>query len=126
MSDKGVRSVWHRLTRSQEAAEAEELQERMRRMQALGARPIDQCDVGEVVTVSGVVQALSLRPRATVPALEIDVYDGSGRVRVVWLGRRSIPGIDAGRPIIITGRLTKPDGMPTIYNPRYQLLPRAA
>lgn len=126
MSDNKVRSLWHRLTRSQEVAEAEELQERLRRMEVMGARPIAQCAVGDAVTISGVVQALSLRPRATVPALEIDVYDGSGRVRVVWLGRRMIPGIDAGRPIVITGRLTQPDGVPTIYNPRYQLLPRAA
>ena len=49
MSDNKVRSLWHRLTRSQEVAEAEELQERLRRMEVMGARPIAQCAVGDAV-----------------------------------------------------------------------------
>ncbi len=51
------------------------------------------------------------------------LYDGSGSVTVIWLGRRRIPGIDAGRTIVVRGRLTCNTDNPTIYNPRYELKP---
>ncbi len=66
---------------------------------------------------------MTIRPRSTVPALEIELYDGSGSVSVVWLGRRRIPGIDPGRKITVRGRLTCNTARPTIYNPRYELKP---
>jgi hypothetical protein len=69
------------------------------------------------------VRSMTIRPRSTVPALEIDLYDGSGSVTVVWLGRRRIPGIDPGRKLTVRGRLTCNTEEPTIYNPRYELKP---
>jgi hypothetical protein len=66
---------------------------------------------------------MTIRPRSTVPALEIDLYDGSGSLTVVWLGRRRIPGIDPGRSMTVRGRLTCNTDRPTIYNPRYELKP---
>ncbi len=121
----GMRGMWHRLTRTQEQAEAEELQRRVRLASSEGIEAIAECEVGGSVTISGVVNTVTLRPRASIPALEVDLYDGSGHVHVVWLGRRMIPGIDAGRSMIVHGRLTNPDGRRTIYNPRYELLPKA-
>jgi hypothetical protein len=56
-----------------------------------------------------------------VPTLEAELYDGSGTVTLIWLGRRRIRGIDPGRSVVVHGRLTKQDGRPTIYNPAYEL-----
>ncbi|HEY5846030.1 MAG TPA: DNA-binding protein, partial [Microlunatus sp.] len=43
-----------------------------------------------------------------------------------WLGRRQIPGIDAGRSINVWGRISCHDGRRLIYNPKYELLEAAA
>jgi hypothetical protein len=47
-----------------------------------------------------------------------------GRLRVIWLGRRRIPGIDAGTELRLDGMLTVKEGMPTMFNPRYEILSR--
>ena len=49
--------------------------------------------------------SVSQRPRAGVPAVEADLFDGSGHLTVVFLGRRTIAGIEPGRRIIATGRV---------------------
>ena len=115
--------LWHRLTRTQAQAEAEELQEQMAAAEDERVTAIDCCTPGETVTIRGMVRSVTLRPRSTVPALEIELYDGSGSIAVVWLGRRRIPGIDPGRTMVVNGRLTCTTANPTIYNPRYELKP---
>jgi hypothetical protein len=49
---------------------------------------------------------------------------GRGRLRVVWLGRRRVPGIDAGTEIRLEGMVTQSQGLPTMFNPRYEILSR--
>ena len=56
------------------------------------------------------------------PALEVELRDGSGAVTLVWLGRRQIPGIDPGRSLKVSGRISCHEGRRLIYNPRYELL----
>ncbi len=104
--------------KSKAEQEAEELQGSVT---VIGATPIGRCIGGEQSTVSGVLRSVTLRSRETVPAVEADLYDGSGQVRLVWLGRRQIRGITPGRAIIATGRITCNDTNPTIFNPRYEL-----
>jgi RecG-like helicase len=115
--------IWGRWTKTQAQVEAEELQEQVRGADVEGLTTIDHCTPGQTVTVRGMVRAVTMRPRSTVPALEIELYDGSGSVSVIWLGRRRIPGIDPGRTIVVHGRLTCNADDPTIYNPRYELKP---
>lgn len=117
--------AWHRWTRSQEQAEADELQRRVHNTTDVGVDTISRCTPGSNVTVTGVVRSVTLRPRTTTPALEIELYDGSGTISVIWLGRRRIPGIEAGRSMVVRGRLTCNTEKPTIYNPLYKLKPTA-
>lgn len=116
-------NLWRRLTASRAEQEAQELQ---REVEQHRSTPISECERGCEVVVSGTVSSVSMRPKTEVPALEIEVYDGTGRLRVVWLGRRRIPGVDPGRRITVTGRLTSLSDLPTIYNPRYELKPSAS
>ncbi len=76
----------------------------------------------EMVTLRGTLRSVTLRPRGGVPALEAELYDGSGVLTLVWLGRRRIAGIEPGRPIQVQGRIGLHDGVRTLYNPRYELL----
>lgn len=106
--------------RSRADVEADELR---RESKARDCEPICDCVAGQVVTVGGTVRSLSLHPRTKLPQLEIELYDGTGSVKVIWIGRRMIKGITAGRRMNVTGRLTFPTGEPTIFNPRYELKP---
>ena len=88
-----------------------------------GATAVAACTAGEPVCVAGVLRSVTLRPRAGVPTLEADLYDGTGSVTLIWLGRRRIGGIDPGRSLVVRGRMTTHDGRPTIYNAAYELRP---
>jgi hypothetical protein len=101
--------------------EAQELQSEAK---VAGATPITSCQRGDVVTICGVLRSVTVRPRAGIPAVEADLYDGSGHLRLVWLGRRHIAGIEAGRAITVFGRLTCHGESSTLFNPRYELRPR--
>lgn len=50
--------------------------------------------------------------------------ESGGRLRVVWLGRRSVPGIAAGTEVRLEGMLSPSHGLPTMFNPRYEILSR--
>ena len=64
-----------------------------------------------------------LRPLAGVPTLEAELYDGTGNVTLVFLGRRRIRGIEPGRSLVARGPAHHPRGRPTLYNPSYELRP---
>ena len=66
---------------------------------------------------------MTLRPRGGVPALEAELYDGSGVITLVWLGRRRIAGIAPGPLDVGRGPDRRHDGHRIIYNPRYELIP---
>ena len=53
--------------------------------------------------------------------LEAELYDGSGTITVVWLGRRRIAGIEPGRQIRVVGRIGVHDAQRLMFNPRYEL-----
>ena len=55
------------------------------------------------------------------PVLQAELGDGTDQVRLVWLGREHIPGIEPGRVLQVEGRLSVQHGRPTIFNPRYDL-----
>ena len=109
-----------RLTTTQSETEANEL---LAETLEAGATPLRDCQVGERAVVSGTVRSVTLRPRGRVPALEAEIYDGTGRLSAVWMGRRRIRGIDPGRMIALTGRVNDVQGRPTMFNPRYELRP---
>jgi len=75
------------------------------------------------VRLRGTIKTVTLRPRGGVPALEAELFDGSGAITLVWLGRRRIAGVDPGRSMEVEGRIGAHNGDRILYNPRYELLP---
>lgn len=112
-----------RITAPQHEVEARELREATA---DAGGTPIRQCCDRDIVTICGSLRTVTLRPRAGVPALEAELYDGSGTVSLIWLGRRRIAGVEPGRAMRVTGRVAMLEGRPVVYNPRYELRPGAA
>src|SRR3954468_22891273 len=77
----------------------------------------------ELVRLRGTLRTVTLRPRGGVPALEAELYDGTGTITIIWLGRRRISGVNPGRSLEIRGRIGRHDGQRIMYNPRYELMP---
>lgn len=104
---------------SNDELESEELQ---RAAQASGATTIAQAVDRQRVTLRGVISVLTMKPRNGTPWLEAEFTDGSGTITLIWMGRREIPGITAGRQLRVEGRLSYVDGERRLYNPRYELV----
>jgi DNA/RNA endonuclease YhcR with UshA esterase domain len=116
-----LKETLHRAFASQTEIEADE--ERTESKQQ-GCTALSELTARSRVTVSGILRSVTLRPREGVPALEAELYDGSGTIDLVWLGRREIAGIEPGRRLKLEGRVCDVDGRRVIFNPRYELRPR--
>ncbi|MCB5292884.1 hypothetical protein [Arthrobacter sp. SO3] len=82
------------------------------------APPVRTRGARAVPAVTGTAAAAPAGARRQRPGIPTD------RLRVVWLGRRRIPGIDAGTELRLQGMVTVRDGLPTMFNPRYEILSR--
>jgi len=116
-----LRQAFSRLIAPQQEVHAELEQERAAK---LGGTPIAQLALRRPATVCGTLRSVTLRPRAGVPALEAELYDGSGCLSVIWLGRRQIAGVEPGRRIRVHGMVTQSEGNRAVFNPRYELVPK--
>jgi hypothetical protein len=92
---------------STEHIEAEELQSDAAKA---GCQLIASQADRSVVTIHGVLRSVTLRP-----------VDGVNCVTLIWLGRRKIEGVAAGRQLKAYGRIGLRNGTRVIYNPRYEL-----
>ncbi len=115
-----VRDRIRRLGRTTVEVQAEEL------MEESGADGADR--IGEVadraeVTVYGRVVSVTLPPKSSIPALFAELWDGSGSVDLVFIGRRRIAGVVPGATIRARGRVSRRHRTPRIYNPFYELIP---
>lgn len=120
MSSEGgrFRRAFRRLSASTEDLEAHDIREVCE-----GHRIARIADVGnrEYVKIGGTIKQVALAPRAGTPTLEATLYDGTGTVTVVWLGRRHLAGIDPGVQMEVVGRVTERGGQRVVFNPRYEL-----
>jgi RecJ-like exonuclease len=115
-----LRGLLRRLTASVDELDAEELRAETLRS---GCQSCSDVRRGDLVTVTGRLRTVVYTPRANVPTLEADLYDGTDTVTLVWLGRRQIAGIEPGRTLTVRGRVAIRDKRKVIYNPYYELDP---
>lgn len=89
---------------------------------AAGCLPIGEAPRRTPVKLRGTVHVVTLNPRGVNRWLEAVLDDGSGEITLIWMGRRVVRGIEAGRKLEVEGVITLFEGRPTIYNPKYALL----
>lgn len=87
---------------------------------------------GATVCREGMVASVRLQDRGASARFAVDmvtqaprpgrISTGGERIRLVWIGQRRVPGITAGRWLRIEGFLSVHQDLPTVYNPRYELL----
>ncbi|MEL4358418.1 MULTISPECIES: OB-fold nucleic acid binding domain-containing protein [unclassified Luteococcus] len=118
------RGLFGRVLRRFTTSEAELRDETLRtESTAAGCLPIGEAPLRRPVKLRGSISVVTLNPRGVNRWLEGVLSDGSGEVTLIWMGRRVVRGIDAGRKLQVEGVITLFEGRPTIYNPKYSLLP---
>ena len=118
------RSVAERLRRyflSPEELEATELREQA---EVSGAQPLTSCQMRSRVTLQGTIT--SVTSDADHGWLEAEVTDGSGTVKLVWMGRSRVECLLPGRHIRVQGRLAQADGDCVMYNPDFEIVPQSS
>lgn len=118
-----LRRAFERLTASDNDLDAEDLQETA---EGAGATPCSLAGDRGQHCVAGRLRSVQFTPRTNLPTLEAELWDGSGTVTLVWLGRHRIKGIEPGRQLVVRGRVSMRDGRKVIYNPDYELHPSSA
>lgn len=100
-----------------EELEAADLEERAR---GSGARPISESNVRDSVRLRGTIT--SMTAVAESGWLEAELSDGTGIVKLVWMGRRRIDCIMPGTHLLVTGRLARSGEELVIYNPDFEVV----
>lgn len=103
---------------SQEELEATELREEA---EGAGAQTLGTCELRSRVTVRGTVT--SVTSDAEHGWLEAELSDGSGSLRLVWMGRNRIECLIPGRKLKVSGRLASDESSLVMYNPEFELVP---
>jgi amino acid transporter len=116
----GLARLRHQVADARDQIQAQELRARMAHVDAT---PIAELGDRDRAQVAGTLRAVTVRPRGNSPAVHADMWDGSGSITLVWLGRRHIPGIEPGRHLVVKGRIANLGGTPTMFNPSYELRP---
>lgn len=118
-----LRRALHRLTTPEHVLEAEKRQEEAVEH---GGTPVRRCPDRQQVCVVGMLRTVTIQPRGQSPCLQAELWDGSGSVDLLWIGRRRIAGIEPGRVLRAEGRISQRDGRRVMFNPRYELHPSGA
>lgn len=114
-------SLLRRITTSDDELEAAQL---CRAAAESGATRVDSCLRGQLIELYGRLRSVQHIPGwglLSSPTVEAELFDGSGSVTLVWLGRAVILGIMAGRQLRVRGRIAMREGRRVMYNPNYAL-----
>jgi len=110
---------WRRLISSDDELES---QRKLDQALEAGATPVSEVVPRQQVTVFGELMSITLSPSRGSHWLRGELSDGSGTLGLMWMGRRTVPGIRPGVKLAVSGRVTKDaDGKSVMYNPSYKL-----
>ena len=86
-----------------------------------GTTPIAGAHARDRVTVQGKVKAVQLGASAG-RSLEVQIFDETGGLRLIFMGRERIPGIEPGTVVRASGRIGEFRGHLAMANPVYDLV----
>lgn len=113
------RKAVHRLTTSVDELDREALSEFC---STRGFTPISTIEPRTRVSTGGEVRSVRIVPRAGAAALEVTFSDGRASATAVFLGRRKIAGMAAGRKLAVTGMVARDGKQLMLYNPEYTFI----
>jgi amino acid transporter len=86
-----------------------------------GLTPIGSVAWRQPVTIQGRIKVVQVGTIAG-KSLEVQVFDDTGGVRLLFFGRTQIAGIEPGTVLRATGRIGEYKGHLALANPRYELI----
>jgi RecG-like helicase len=113
-----VRRFLHRMAESDEQRLAEEILAWSAGVP--GSTRVVDARPRQHAKLAGVVRRITIRPVEGSEALEALITDGTGEVDVVWMGRRTIPGLTLGTRVIVEGVLGDARAGRKMVNPRFE------
>lgn len=84
--------------------------------------PIAAVEFRNAARIAGRVYAVRIQPWAGNPALELTIVDDTGALRLVFFGRRQLPGVKVGSRLVAEGMVGQHKGTMAMLNPAYELL----
>jgi hypothetical protein len=84
--------------------------------------PMVNAKLRERIWVAGRILALRRRTDNDASNLECEISDGTGSLLLVFQGRRRIPGIAIGAPLVAEGMVGSWRRRLAILNPHYELV----
>lgn len=105
-------------------APSDEIDAQRARLDAARAGCDSVRDVAErrKVRLTGFISSMVIHPRSAAAAVEADLFDGTGTITLIWLGREKISGIRPGTRLEVTGFAANRGHHRVMYNPRYEIL----
>lgn len=85
-----------------------------------GTVPIAGAPSRSRAKVAGVVRRITVRPLEGYESLEALVSDGTGEMSIVWMGRRSMPGLSLGTRIVVEGVVGEHGTSRRMVNPSFE------
>ena len=117
----GLKSFFARGSQTKEELISERLAAKFDKLHLV---PLADMPMRERATVCGEIRRMAIKPRAGIPAVEVEISDGSEELTVVFSGRERIPGIGHNRGLVVTGVAHMEGARRVMLNPAYQLLPK--
>jgi len=95
------------------------------------ALPSDRTPIADIqyrqhARVAGRIHAVRVQPHGGVASLECTLVDDTGGITLLFLGRRTISGLNVGARIIAEGTVGADGGHLAILNPMFEFLPDTA
>jgi hypothetical protein len=113
-----LRRLLRRMSESDEERLAAEVRDWAQ--QVPGTVRIGEAQVRSKAKLAGIVRRITILPVEGLEALEAVLWDGTGEVTAVWLGRRSIPGLALGSRLVVEGVLGAERGDRRVVNPTFE------
>lgn len=86
-----------------------------------GSMPIASVTWRHRAQVAGRVRSVTVLPWAGVPTLECTLFDQTGGLTLIFLGRRAVAGIEPGSRLAAEGMVGQHRGRLAMLNPRYEV-----
>jgi cytochrome c-type biogenesis protein CcmE len=118
---EGVRRFLHRVAESDEERLREEILAWA--SEVPGAIRIADAPIRTRVRLAGVVKRITVHPEHGLEALEAVITDGSGEISVLWMGRRTMPGLTLGSRIVVEGVIGEHRHGRRMVNPSFEFTP---
>jgi RecG-like helicase len=117
----GVRRFFGRMAESDELRLSQELQSWASKVP--GTVRIADVPTRARVRIAGVVKRITVHPEHGLEALEALLSDGTGELSIMWMGRRSIPGLTLGTRVVVEGVVADQRQGRRMVNPSFEFRP---